>query len=152
LTGPRPDRHNDEYAMSIYSEHVRQFMEAVGQDCDRRLESGPLLDLRLRLIQEEYTELLESLQTCLEQRSPSTTADVFKEMADLLYVLHGFCITFGIPIDAIFERVHQSNLSKLQDGQPRFRADGKLLKSDRYYAPQFDDLAQEYWHQWGFQR
>lgn len=43
-----------------------------------------------------------------------------------------------------FERVHQSNMSKLgDDGQPvRRKVDGKILKGSNYQPPQLADLVQ----------
>lgn len=42
-----------------------------------------------------------------------------------------------------FERVHQSNMSKLdEDGKPIRREDGKVLKGPLYQPPYLDDLLQ----------
>ncbi|HLL68977.1 MAG TPA: hypothetical protein VK453_25180 [Micromonosporaceae bacterium] len=43
---------------------------------------------------------------------------------------------YGIPLDAVLAEVHRSNMSKLDaDGQPVYRADGKVMKSDLYSPP-----------------
>lgn len=39
------------------------------------------------------------------------------------------------------KRVHESNMSKLdENGEPIFREDGKIMKSDLYFEPYLDDL------------
>ncbi len=44
-------------------------------------------------------------------------------------------------LEEIFERVHRSNMSKLVDGKPLKREDGKFLKGPNYRPPFLDDLA-----------
>ena len=62
------------------------------------------------------------------------TADA---LADLLYVIYGACVSFGIPIEPIFAEVHASNMSKLgEDGKPIYReSDGKVLKGPNCFKP-----------------
>ena len=44
-------------------------------------------------------------------------------------------------MDAIFDRVHESNMSKLgDDGKPIYREDGKVLKSSKYKEPDLNGL------------
>ncbi|MDF3025399.1 MAG: hypothetical protein K0R10_2760, partial [Alphaproteobacteria bacterium] len=44
-------------------------------------------------------------------------------------------------IDKVFDRVHDSNMSKLgDDGKPIRREDGKVLKGPNYHPPELDDL------------
>ena len=62
-------------------------------------------------------------------------------ITDLLYVVVGTAVAFGIPIDTAFERVHASNLSKLgEDGKPIYRIDGKILKGPNFFQPELTDL------------
>jgi hypothetical protein len=36
----------------------------------------------------------------------------------------------------VFEEIQRSNMSKLdENGQPIYREDGKVMKSDRYFKP-----------------
>ena len=67
-------------------------------------------------------------------------AALTKELADLLYVVYGAAVTFGLPLDVVFNRVHASNMSKLLDGKPLKRQDGKVLKGPNYQPPKLDDL------------
>ena len=90
-----------------------------------------LYDLRLELISEEMEEVVEA----------GSMENLTKELADLLYVTIGMAVTFGLPLVEVFERVHQSNMSKLgEDGKPIYREDGKVLKGPNYQPPKLDDL------------
>lgn len=83
-------------------------------------------ELRQALIQEEFYELVEAMNEKNEQ-------NIKKESADLLYVLAGLFVDFGWDMQVIFNRIHQSNMSKLdENGKPVYRKDGKILKSNRY--------------------
>ena len=85
-----------------------------------------VFDLRQKLIYEECVELIQAMGEGKE-------TEIKKEAADLLYVLAGLFVDFGWDMQVIFNRVHQSNMSKLdENGKPIFRKDGKVLKSNRY--------------------
>ncbi len=66
-----------------------------------------------------------------------------KELADMLYTVFGTIITEGLQdlIEGVFDRVHESNMSKLgADGKPFKRADGKILKGENYKEPDLEYL------------
>ena len=63
-------------------------------------------DLRVKLISEEYEELIESLLT----HDMEKIAD---GAADLIYVIIGTCVSYGIPIERIFREMHRSNMTKV---------------------------------------
>lgn len=89
------------------------------------------LKLRLDLIREEYAEVLGA----------QSQEEVLKEVCDLVYVLVGLCVETGWDFDTAFERVHESNMSKLdEDGFPIFRLDGKVLKGPWYKPANMKDL------------
>jgi predicted HAD superfamily Cof-like phosphohydrolase len=82
--------------------------------------------LRVSLINEEAKEFSDAS----DQADVVEAADA---LADLLYVVYGAALEWGIPIDAVFTEVHRSNMSKLwADGKPRYREDGKVLKPPTY--------------------
>ena len=69
------------------------------------------------------------------------SANLLKEIDDLLYVTYGLAVSFGLNADVGFKRVHESNMSKLgEDGKPVYREDGKVLKGANYKAPYLGDL------------
>ena len=68
-------------------------------------------------------------------------ARMLKEMADVQYVLSGLAVTLGLPLQEAFNRVHQSNMSKLGlDGKPLYRDDGKVMKGPNYLPPDMETL------------
>ncbi len=84
--------------------------------------------LRFSLIQEEFNEVKEELFA-----STVDPVKLAKELTDLLYVVYGTGVTFGIDLDKCFAEVHSSNMSKLgADGKPIYREDGKVLKGPNY--------------------
>lgn len=111
--------------------------------------SASLLELRIRLIHEEAQELFAEMDAAIELISSGKEVpkelyiNMLKELADLQYVLSGTAVSL-FPLSNLqeaFERVHESNMSKLdENGKPIMREDGKFLKSDRYFVPNLDDL------------
>ena len=91
-------------------------------------------NLRRSLIQEEFKELMYAI-------SNEEDDEVLKELCDLVYVCVGFAVTYGWSFDTAFNRVHESNMSKLDaEGNPVYREDGKVVKSDCYKPPKLVDL------------
>lgn len=131
---------------SVYYDAVKAFTLAMGQPVGEditSLDNGDLLEMRMDLIEEETVEVSEELPGLFPDRTRESIdkAAFTKELADLLYVTYGFAVTFGLPIDEVFERVHRSNMSKLgDDGKPLYRDDGKVLKGPNYQPPKLDDL------------
>jgi predicted HAD superfamily Cof-like phosphohydrolase len=79
-------------------------------------------ELRVRLIQEEFDELKEAL-------AQENLAAIAKEMADLLYVVYGTAVSYGIDMEPVFQEVHRSNVSKVGGYK---REDGKWVKPPTY--------------------
>ena len=88
-----------------------------------------LSDLRKRLLAEEAAELFEAIDE-------GDIEHIAAELADVLYVVYGTALTYGIPLDAAVEEIHRSNMSKLDErNNPIMRHDGKVLKGQRYTPP-----------------
>ena len=50
-------------------------------------------------------------------------------------------VALGLPVQEAFNRVHASNMSKLdEDGNPIYREDGKVMKGPNYKPPYLEDL------------
>lgn len=108
--------------MSIDVEQaVRTFMQTAGQEEDHGKYA---VDLRIKLIDEEYDELIEAI-------NEKDHVQIAKELADLVYVVVGTAITMGIPFNEVFGALQVSNMSKF-DGEPEIRSDGKVLKGKNY--------------------
>lgn len=58
-------------------------------------------------------------------------------LGDLLYVVFGAAVTFGIDMGPIFDEIHRSNMTKI--GGP-VRPDGKRLKPATYEPPNLKPL------------
>lgn len=123
-------------------EKVQEFHTAMEARRNVWPPSEDLIRLRWDLITEEIRELGSELYPESEKTYPeasSTTGQnkeqIAKEIADALYVLYGTADSFGIDIDRVFTEVHRSNMSKLVDGKPLKREDGKVLKGPNYTPP-----------------
>lgn len=86
-------------------------------------------ELRCALIEEEAAEFRASVEA-------DDIVEVADAIADLLYVIYGAALTFGIPVREVFTEVHRSNMTKLDDdGRPIYRADGKVMKGPNFSPP-----------------
>ena len=106
------------------------------------------LDMRMSLIEEEFTELAGAVYG---SRAASVLADTIRNLpdarnrdlvetadalADLVYVIYGMALEAGIDLDAVLEEVQRSNMSKLMpDGSVKRREDGKVLKGPDFVEP-----------------
>jgi NTP pyrophosphatase (non-canonical NTP hydrolase) len=94
-------------------------------------------ELQFKLIEEEYSELRDEYETELDG---GTKENQLKELADLVFVCYQYAAARGWNLDVAMRRVFESNMSKLVDGKPLRRADGKVLKGPNYQPPILDDL------------
>jgi predicted HAD superfamily Cof-like phosphohydrolase len=101
-----------------------------------------LIGLREKLMIEELQEVEDELWPNVEDDNWEKSIDkkkLTKELADLMYVVIGTAVTFGLPLEEVFTEVHKSNMSKLgDDGKPIYREDGKVLKGPNYKEPELD--------------
>ncbi len=113
---------------------VRQFHIKVGQKDASSPNISEHRELRISLITEEFRELRESLDA-------NDIVGVAHELADLLYVVIGSALQWGIPIERVLREVHRSNMTKNAEGK---RADGKARKGPDYVPPNIERaLAEE---------
>ena len=119
---------------------VREFHEKMELAIDQPY-SKELMDFRLRLLFEEIQELA-SAALDIETASPTGARlvmmqDLLKEMCDVVYVIKGMAVSFGMDFDEAFELVHKSNMSKL----PLIKdANGKVQKGLNYEPPVLEGL------------
>jgi phosphoribosyl-ATP pyrophosphohydrolase len=90
--------------------------------------------LRLELIGEEYKELVVASLN-------NNIVEIADALADLLYVIYGTGVAYGIDLEPIFNEVHRSNMSKLTDCI--IREDGKILKGPHYSPPVIEPLLKQ---------
>lgn len=98
-----------------------------------KLPSQEIIDLRERLIDEEY---LKEYKDAVAANDIVAIADA---LTDILYVVYGTGVSYGINLDETFDEVHRSNMSKLgPDGKPIHREDGKVMKGPNYTPPDLE--------------
>lgn len=83
------------------------------------------IDLRFRIIEEEYNEMLEA-------RDKGDLVALADGMADVIVTVLGTAIEYGIDLRPIMNEVNRTNLAKA--GGPR-REDGKILKPEGWQPP-----------------
>ena len=86
--------------------------------------------LRERLIQEEFDELKEAMKA---ENLPA----IAKELADLLYVVYGTAVSYGIDMAPVFREVQRSNMSKVGGYK---RDDGKWVKPPTYSPARIEPI------------
>lgn len=118
---------------------ARYFRHLMGQPVGSF--APELVLLQKTLIREEFLELSEALQECFDHIENNRCREAaLKELADLVYVCYQLAAAVGWDLDKALDRVHESNLSKLVDGKPVKRLDGKILKGPNYKPPSLIDL------------
>ena len=118
-------------------EQAKEFRNAFGVKNSTKL---PSRNMQKNLIVEEFKEFLEA-EGMLFRNSKALHEDAIKELSDLVYVCYQYAANMGWDLDEALRRVHQSNMSKLDEGgKPIYREDGKVLKSKNYKPPTLSDL------------
>ena len=110
---------------------VGTFMKTFGQEVKTKpsFSSDKINKLRIDLIKEELEELTEAMQK-------KDLLEVADALTDILYVTYGAGHAFGINLDACFNEVQNSNMSKLgKDGKPIYNVSGKVMKGPNYFKP-----------------
>lgn len=86
---------------------------------------------RVHLMVEELSEIIMAL-------AYNNEIQLADGLADLQYVLSGTAVTYGMPLQALFEEAHRSNMSKSRDpNDPRMKAKDP---SRGYSAPDFSGV------------
>ena len=86
------------------------------------------------LVDEEWSEFHQAFHMEPEYNQ-------LKELADLVYVCYQYAASQDWDLDEAMRRVHNSNMSKLDEyGKPIYRPDGKVLKGPNYEPPNLEDL------------
>ena len=103
--------------------------------------SKDLMNFRLKLIFEEVQELAEAALDIEDEHYKEEQIILMevllKEMCDVVYVVKGLAVSFGMDFDTAFDLVHKSNMSKL----PLIKdASGKVQKGLNYEPPSLEGL------------
>jgi len=84
------------------------------------------------MIQQRLQEEVDEYLTAEQEDNLVEIADA---LADIIYIACGTAVSYGIPLDKVFEEVHRSNMAKLVDGKPLKREDGKVIKPVGWTPP-----------------
>lgn len=96
-------------------------------------------ELRHRLMHEENEEYLEAAQN-------GDLVEIADALGDQLYILCGTILKHGLQhkIEEVFMEIQRSNMSKLDaDGNPIYREDGKVMKSELYFKPDIQSILEK---------
>ena len=110
---------------------VKNFMMAFGQEVksEPSFSNEKINELRYNLIKEE----LDELKIAMDNKDLLEVADA---LTDILYVTYGAGVAFGLDLDACFNEVHNSNMSKMDiNGKPIYNGNGKVMKGPNYFKP-----------------
>lgn len=87
---------------------VKAFQVKYGHFCSETPNHNvpqQVKQLRTELVMEEFNEFFTGLIN-------NDLIEIADGAADLMYVVIGTCVAFGIPIERIFIEVHRSNMTK----------------------------------------
>ena len=112
-------------------EQVGEFHEAFGVPIlpTAQLPHEERRKLRYRILKEEFEEYVAA-------ENDDDIAEVADALGDMVYVIAGTALEYGIPLDRVLDEIHRSNMAKLgPDGKPIKRDDGKVIKPDGWQPP-----------------
>ena len=116
---------------------VEEFHHAYGVP----VRTTPSLDVGFRLQELRQSLMREELDEVCAALDRGDLVEVADGLADLLYVVYGTALTFGIDLDAVVREVHRSNMTKLgPDGRPLYREDGKVMKGTGFELPRIAEV------------
>ncbi len=127
-----------------FSEHIKKVEEfhkcfnIQNNDVPQLLSKEEYV-LRYNLIKEENEEYLAACEK-------EDIVEIADALGDILYIALGTLLRHGLQhkIDAVFEEIHRSNMSKLgEDGKPIYREDGKVLKGANYFKPDIKRILEQ---------
>jgi len=96
---------------------------------DKIFDDSKLIALRLSLIDEEVQELKEAIHN-------RDRKEVIDALTDILYVVYGAGVSFGVDLDKAFDLVHKSNMSKVCETEEIAKKTVEFYQKDgRYDSP-----------------
>lgn len=125
--------------MSNMFKDVMDFHKAFGQKVGDKPELPDINErgLRMKLLKEEFEEYMEA-------EEENNLVEIADALADLIYIACGTAVSYGIPLDVVYDEVHRSNMSKLVDGKPIYREDGKVMKPEGWTPPDIKGILEKW--------
>ena len=118
-------------------EQVKEFNKVFGIEHNNTPSLISKEEWRLRddLMEEELNEYCDA---CVY----GNLTEVADALGDMLYILCGTILAHGMQdkITEVFDEIHRSNMSKIEDGVVLRREDGKVLKGKNYFKPNIKQI------------
>lgn len=115
------------------TKQLLEFNKAFGIQVNRKPTVKANFQLNARLIKEELNEYIAA-------NVNGDIVEIADALGDMAYLVLGAAVQHGIELEPIFNEIHSSNMSKLDDdGKPIYREDGKVMKSENYKKPNIKD-------------
>jgi len=99
---------------------------------------SPTADLTEKEIKLRYELMKEENEEYFDACKDGDVVEIADALGDMMYILFGTMLSHGMQykIEEVFNEIQRSNMSKLDiNGDPIYREDGKVLKSDLYFRP-----------------
>lgn len=123
-------------------EAVEKFHTAFGIENNYQ----PTAKLTSEEIQLRYKLMREENEEYLEAANDGDIVEIADALGDQLYILCGTILKHGLQdkIVEVFREIQRSNMSKLDtDGNPIYREDGKVMKSNVYFKPNIKQILEK---------
>lgn len=122
---------------------VGWFYEQADKQYDIDLDNAAEFHLRASLVLEEANELYKEVaDIIIAGPTHNKVHNMIKEIGDVLYTIYGFAGSLGVDPQVVFNRIANSNFSKLEGGVTK-DASGKVMKGPKYQPPDLTDLADQ---------
>jgi len=95
--------------MKSYEASVKEFHHKY----KHLVSDAPTIDIPHSVTELRKKLIMEELQEFVLAMAAKDIVEVADSLADLIYVVVGTAISYGIPIDRVFTEVHRSNMTKL---------------------------------------
>jgi predicted HAD superfamily Cof-like phosphohydrolase len=105
--------------------HTKFFRDRIAE-CPT-VPQDDLLEFRIKLMEEEFRELMEALRK-------GDLIKVADGMADTIYTIVGTAVTYGIPLPEVWDEIHRSNMTKQINSEGNY-IHGKACKGEAYEPP-----------------
>ena len=131
--------------MDKSQKQVKSFHEKYGLTTKGTPDLGTDVGVRIlrsNLIHEELAELNAALMS-------NDLVEVADALGDLLYVVYGAAVSFGIDMEPVFDEIHRTNM--LKDGGGN-RADGKVSKPADWQPPRIREILDAQIKDWDIPR
>jgi predicted HAD superfamily Cof-like phosphohydrolase len=106
-------------------------------------EETPIAEILKKDYQLRYELMKEENEEYLEAAENGDLVEIADACGDMLYILCGTLLKHGLQhkIEEVFKEIQSSNMSKLDEkGEPIYREDGKVLKSELYFKPDIQTI------------